>query len=130
MFFDDMDNFMGVYAVNCFEMKEKMTCQEEKLFNKLSPYSFFAGNRYRWLADHHLLSISDLDSTLMGVIVTDEDGIIKDLNGKSRYLLKDKKGRVPSRLTEELFGLTESLKSVAQAKKNRSILLQALGAYN
>lgn len=117
MFFDDMGNFMGVYALNRFEMDEKITDEELNLFNKISSFSFFACNRYRWLSDHDLFSISDFDSTLMGIIVTDKNGIIKDLNGTSRYLLKNKKGRIPSRLTEELFGLTESLKSVAQAKK-------------
>lgn len=118
MFFDDMGHFMGIYALNRFEMDEKITDQELNLFNKISIHSFFAYNRYRWLSEHDLFSLSDIDSTLMGIVVADSDGIIKNLNGTSRHLLKNKKGKVPSRLTGELLNLTKGLLAVAHAKNN------------
>lgn len=117
MFFDASGSPMCAYSY--IRRAEPEVSEEERLlFDAVSPYIFYAFRKYKWLLDIDFFSSSSMDELLFGVITVDVDNKITWMNYAARQIMEKQMGGIPSRLPEELEGMTEHLKAMAASDED------------
>lgn len=121
MFFDSLGAIMGVYA--CVRKEDKylpFSKEEALLFDKISPYIFYAFRKYRWLMHINFFDAPNLNDLLYGVVICDKKGRITWQNDVAGHVLSKYHGSVQKKLPSCLQQTRENIESL---HKNKSSLL-------
>jgi len=127
MLFDSPGSIMGVYACSRNDKsKVPFSKKEALLFDKISPYIFYAFRKYRWLMHINFFDTPNLNELLYGVIICDKKGRISWQNDVANHVLSKYHGSLQKKLPSCLQQTRENIKSLNNNKNNSPLLFRTI----
>lgn len=119
MLFDSLGSIMGVYACSRTDKSEVPFSKEETLlFDKISPYIFYAFRKYRWLMHINFFDAPNLNEMLYGVVICDKKGRITWQNDVADHVLSKYHGSPQKKLPS---CLQQTYKSIEALNNNENV---------
>ena len=123
MLFDSLGSIMGVYACSRTDKSEVPFSKEETLlFDKISPYIFYAFRKYRWLMHINFFDAPNLNEMLYGVVICDKKGKITWQNDVAGHVLSKYHGSAQKKLPS---CLQQTYKNIEALNNNENVFIFA-----
>ncbi|MDT8317685.1 MAG: LuxR C-terminal-related transcriptional regulator [bacterium] len=127
MLFDSLGSIMGVYACSRTDKSKIPFSKEEALlFEKISPYIFYAFRKYRWLMHINFFDAPNLNELLYGVVICDKKGRMRWQNEVADHLLSKYHGSTQRKLPLCLKRTHKNIESLNNNKSNSSLLFRTI----
>ena len=127
MLFDSLGSIMGVYCCGRrHDTNLPFSREEASLFDKVSPYIFYAYRKYRWLTDINFFDAPNLNDLLYGVVICDKKGRITWQNDVATHVLSKYNRNVQKKLSPCLQSTFKNLESLYNNKNHSSLLFRTI----